>query len=184
MRTILALMVTAVLAGGPLVSAAYGAESQGAAQRPQPQRGRAQGGLPNPAPGVPVQELQQMFDAYALVQAQKLLQLSDEQYQRFFTRMTRLQEIRRQHTRQRMRLLGELRRMAGPQGAADDAALTTSIQALEALDEKFNADRRAARAAIDEALSVRQRASFRIFEEEMDRQKLEFLTRARQSGRE
>jgi len=38
--------------------------------------------------------------------------------------------------------------------------------------------------AVEETLSVRQRARFRLFEEEMERQKIEFLTRARQAGRE
>jgi hypothetical protein len=182
-KTVAALLMTAVVVGGPMTGLASGGDDQQTAQRPQPQRGRGQGGAPTAAPGVPVQELQSMFDAYTLVQAQKVLQLDDERYQQFFTRMTRLQELRRQHTRQRMRLLNDLRRMAGPQGAADEATLTSSIQALDALDEKFAVDLRAAHAAIDATLTVRQRAAFRFFEEEMDRQKIEFLTRARQAGR-
>src|SRR5688500_7690885 len=55
------------------------------------QRGRGQ--LPQVRPGMPIQQLQAMFDAYALVQAQRALRLSDEQYQRFFMRMNRLQDV-------------------------------------------------------------------------------------------
>jgi len=152
-------------------------------QQQQGQRGRGQGALPNPPGGVAVQELQAMFDAYALVQAQRVLRLSDEQYQRFFVQMNRLQDLRRQHTRQRMRLVGELRRMAGAQGNTDDATIGASLQELTALDEKFVLSLRAARTAIDEVLTVRQRAAFRFFEEDMERQKIDFMTRARQPGR-
>ncbi len=161
-------------------------EVQGAQEpdpRQQAQRGRGQGALPNPPGGVAVQELQQMFDAYALVQAQRVLRLSDEQYQRFFVQMNRLQDLRRQHTRQRIRQVNELRRMAGAQGNADDAAIGASLQELTALDETFVQSVRAARAAIDEVLTVRQRAAFRFFEEDMERQKIDFMTRARQPGR-
>lgn len=158
------------------------------AQNPRPlppnQRGGRQPiGPPNPGPGVPIQQLQTMFDAYALVQAQKVLQLSDEQYQQFFVRMNRFQDLRRQHTQQRVRLINDLRRMYGPQGA-DDAALGATMKQLEDLDAKFGQDLRAARVAIDDVLTVRQRAAFRFFEEDMERQKIDFITRSRQGGGE
>lgn len=151
---------------------------------PQNQRGGRQPiGPPNPGPGVPIQQLQTMFDAYTLVQAQKVLQLTDEQYQQFFMRMNRFQDLRRLHTQQRLRLVNELRRMSGPQGA-DDAALAATMKQLEDVDAKFGQDMRAARAAIDEVLTVRQRAAFRFFEEDMERQKIDFITRSRQGGGE
>lgn len=186
MSTLLVVIMTAAVTtgsgAGQYTWPVPGPEPQ-AQQAQRGQRGRGQGALPNPGPGVPVHELQQMFDAFALVQAQQVLQLSDEQYQRFFVRMNRLQELRRQHTRQRMRLINELKRMAGPQGTAGDDALTAQIAALDALDAKFSAELRGARAAIDEALTVRQRAAFRFFQEDMERRKIDFLTRARQTGR-
>lgn len=158
------------------------AASQEPPQRPLGQRGRGAAQPPNAGAGVALQELQEMFDAFALVQAQRVLQLPDDQYQRFFTRMNRLQDLRRQHTRQRLRLTNELRRMVND-GTADDAALTTALKGLEDLQIKAEQDLRAARAAIDEVLTVRQRARFRFFEEEMERQKIDFMTRARQAGR-
>lgn len=177
MQLIAALMIVCSLAP----SAA--AQQQGAEPR-QAARGGRGGNPPNAAAGAGVQELQQMFDAFALVQAQRVLQLSDEQYQRFFVRMNRLQDLRGQQNRQRMRLLNELRRMTGPQGNADDAALTTTLQNLDAQDLKFAEQLRAARQGIDEVLTVRQRALFRFFEEDMERRKIDYLTRARQGGRE
>jgi len=159
---------------------------QGPPEGPQPpqqqqQRGRGQG-LPAPAQGAPIQELQEMFDAFALVQAQRIMQLNDEQYAAFFTRMKRLQDIRRQHTRQRVRLVNQLRRGYGPENA-DDGRLAEGVRELDALDARFDQDVRAARAAIDEVLTVRQRAAFRFFEQDMEAQKVDYLTRARQGGR-
>jgi Spy/CpxP family protein refolding chaperone len=169
-------------AGGPQGPPEMGGP-QPQIQQPQRGRGQGQGPLPNPAPGVPIQELQEMFDAFALVQAQRVLQLNDEQYQRFFTRMNRLQDIRRQHTRQRVRLINDLRRQVGPINA-DEATLTATVRSLDDLESKFGQELRTARAAIDEVLTVRQRAAFRFFEEDMERQKIDFMTRARQPGRE
>jgi hypothetical protein len=154
-------------------------------QQPPPQQGqRGRGpGLPAPAAGAPIQELQEMFDAFALVQAQRIMQLNDEQYAGFFTRMKRLQDVRRQHTRQRVRLINQLRRGYGPE-RVDDARLTDIVRELDALDARFEQELRAAKAAVDEVLTVRQRAAFRFFEQDMEVQKVEYLTRARQPGRE
>lgn len=148
------------------------------AQRPAPgQRGRAQG-LPAARPGMPIQQLQAMFDAYALVQAQKALRLSDEQYQRFFVRMNRLQDVRRQHIRQRNQLLSELRRKWRPE--TDEAELVALTRRLDEVETTYDSEQRSARRAIDEVLTPRQVAFFRFFEEDMERQKIEFITRSRQ----
>ena len=150
--------------------------SQG--QRPaaaQGQRGRGQ--LPAVRPGMPIQQLQGMFDAYALVQAQKALRLSDEQYQRFFVRMNRLQDVRRRHIRQRNQLLNELRRKWRPE--TDEAELVALTKQLDEIETTYDSEQRMARRAIDEVLTPRQAAYFRFFEEDMERQKIEFITRSR-----
>lgn len=146
-------------------------------QQPPNQRGRGA----NQPGGIPMHQLQTMFDAFVLVEARKFLQLNDDQYQRFFTRMSRIQDLRRTHGQTRMRLLNELRRMYGPQNA-DEATLTAKVKEIEDLELKFMADMKAARAGIDEILTPRQRAGFRFFEEDMERQKIDFITRARQGG--
>jgi Spy/CpxP family protein refolding chaperone len=122
--------------------------------------------------------MQAMFDAYALVQAQKALRLSDEQYQRFFMRMSRLQDVRRQHMQRRMRLLNELRRQWTPE--SDEAELVALTKQLDDLETTYDAEHRTARRALDDVLTPRQMAFFRFFEEDMERQKIEFITRSRQ----
>src|SRR5688572_25725993 len=146
-------------------------------QRPAGQRGRGQG-LPPARPGVPIPQLQALFDAHVLVQAQKRLQLSDEQYQRFFMRMNRLQDVRRRHIRQRNQLLNELRRKWRPE--TDEAELVALTKQLDEIDTTFDSEQRTARRAIDEVLTPRQIAHFRFFEEEMERLKIEYITRSRQ----
>ena len=150
--------------------------------RQTPQGGR-QGGqrgrLPAARPGMPVPQLQAMFDAYALVQAQRALQLSNEQYDRFVSRMTRLQDVRRRHMQQRMRLLGELRRKWRPE--TEESELVALTKQLDELDTTFDSEQRTARRAIDEVLTPRQGAFLRFFEEDMERQKIDFITRSRQN---
>ena len=161
-------VITSAVLGLLLVGSV--AQAQEPPPRPQGARGRAQNAPPSPAPGVGLQELQEMFDAFVLVQAQRVLQLPDEQYQRFSMRI-------------RWRMLNDLRRSFGDAGT-DDAALAAALKAFDDAQGKFEQELLAARGAIEETLSVRQRARFRLFEEEMERQKIEFLTRARQAGRE
>ena len=173
MGATLAIVLMLAMAGVPLEP------PQGAnPQRPNQQRGRG-GELPNPGPGLPIQQLQAMFDAYALVQAQRVLQLTDEQYQQFFPRMNRLQDARRAQIQQRNRLLNELRRLFGPAGG-DEAAIGAALKRYEDAEVKAAQDVAAARQAVDEGLTIRQRAAFRFFEEDMERQKIDFITRARQ----
>lgn len=176
-RTILAGLIAGVVPGTAL--AAQGPPAQGDRGGAVNQRGRGQ--LPAPRPGVPLQQLQALFDAHVLVQAQKALQLSDEQYQRFFTRMNRLQELRRRHIQQRTRLLAELRRKWRPE--TGEAELTALTKQLDELETTYDNERRTARRAIDEVLTPRQGAFFRFFEEDMERQKIEFITRSRAGGR-
>jgi hypothetical protein len=143
--------------------------------------GRVGGQGPQVPGGGAVQDAQEMFDAYALVQAQRVLQLNDEQYQRFFPRLRTLQDIRRRHQQTRMRMLNELRRMNGPQ-RAEDAVLVEQARLYDEAMGRFHEEERAARRAIDEVISPRQRAIFRFFEEDMERQKVDFITRARRQG--
>lgn len=184
MGTMTAALLTVALAGGVQFQGPDMPQQPPQQQQPQQpqQRGRGQG-LPAPGPGAPIQELQEMFDAFALVQAQRIMQLNDEQYSRFFTRMKRVQDVRRQHQRQRVRLVNELRRGYGPD-RADDQVLAERVRALDELDARFDQELRTAKAAVDEVLTVRQRAAFRFFEQDMEIQKVDYLTRARQPGRE
>jgi hypothetical protein len=166
-----------------LSAASLGA--QGAPQRQgRPGRLPLQAGPP-PEPegaGVTPLEIQRMFDAYALVQAQDQLQISDGQYSRFLVRYKALQDIRRRSLQEHTRLVADLRRLlAGRQPG--DAVLEARIQALDDVDTRTIAEVKKAYESIDELLDIRQRASFRVFEEQMERRKLELITRARQANR-
>ena len=153
--------------------------SNGAAQQKAPpvneRPARAAGDL---SPG----EVVAMLDAYAVVQAQNALALSDAQYGPFVGRLRQLQETRRQNQRARNQIIQDLRKLAGPQGPAalDEAATRERLTALRELDDRSAVELRRAYAALDEVLDLRQQARFRVFEEQIERRKLDLLMRARQ----
>ena len=176
MRMLLAVLCVVVLAAESVVA-------QGALPR-QGRQGRQGRQAPGAAddPGVTPGEIQRMFDAYALVQAQDQLRLNDEQYSRFLIRFKSLQEIRRRSLQEHVQLVAELRRLLMT-GQPDEAQLKDRLQALQDVDLRAIADVRKAYEAIDQALDVKQQASFRVFEEQMERRKIELITRARQANR-
>lgn len=157
--------------------------AQGTQQRPGRQGRQAQQA---PAladdPGVTPVEIQRMFDAYALVQAQDQLRLNDEQYGRFLGRFKTLQDVRRRALQEHTRLIVELRRLL-TQGQPDEAQLKDRMQALQDVETHAISDVKKAYEAIDQTLDVRQQANFRVFEEQMERRKIELITRARQANR-
>jgi hypothetical protein len=135
-------------------------------------------------PGISAGEIQRWFDAYALVQAQEALQLSDAQYGRFVTRLKALQETRRRHQQSRNQILADLRRLTSPQtGTPDEASVRERLRVLRDEEDRAAADLRKAYEGVDEVLDVPQQARFRLFEEQMERRKLELLLRARQNAR-
>ena len=176
------LLIVALTAGIGL-SAPDGTVSQAekAAPDSRPKRAaaaeRAAGEL---SPG----EVVGMLDAYALVQAQDALQLNDSQYGTFVGRLKKLQETRRKNQQARNQIVQELRRLAGPQAATpvDEAGIRDQLKALHDLDERSTADMRRAYDSLDEVLDVRQQARFRIFEEMIERRKMDLLMRARQAA--
>jgi hypothetical protein len=126
-------------------------------------------------------DLQRLFDAYALVQAQDMLELSESQYGQFVTRLKALQETRRRTQQERQRRLQELLRLSNQQTPpVDDAVITERLRSLRDLDDRAAGEMRRAYDAIDQVLDVRQRGRFRAFEDQMERRKFELLLRARQ----
>jgi len=93
----------------------------------------------------------------------------------------------------------DLRRLVGPQGRAanqgaqggggaaiaaapppgDEGAVRDKVKALRAHDEQAALELRRAYDALDEGLDPRQQARFRIFEEQLERRKLDLIMRAR-----
>lgn len=133
--------------------------------------------------GLQPHEIITMFDAYVLVQAQSMLNLDDAHYAQFITRLKSLQEARRRNQQRRQRIVGELTRLARPDSKADDPAIAEQLRMLREHDDRTGIEVKKAYDGVDEVLSVRQQARFRVFEEQMERRKFEFLTRARQANR-
>jgi hypothetical protein len=123
-----------------------------------------------------------LLDAVVMARAQAALQLNDGQWAPFVQRLLKLQSLQRQHRNQRQRLLREIRQLIGPNApqTADDATITAKTKELDDLEARVAQDEAKALADIDQVLNVRQRAYFRVFLENMERQKLDLLLRARQ----
>jgi hypothetical protein len=155
------------------------------APAPGPGQGQAQGqGVP---PGTPETispgEFNRMFEAYALLQAQNQLKLTDEQYADFIVRLRGLQNARRRHQQSRVRLIQDLRRLTNPQNAnADENAIRIALDALAREDASAQEEITRALTQVDEILDVRQRARFRLLEEQLERWKLDLLSRVRRPG--
>jgi hypothetical protein len=126
-------------------------------------------------------ELANALDQYALIQARRMLQMDDAQYMQFVPRLKSLQITRRRNTVARARLVQSLRKLSGPraEGEPDDKAILDALTALHDHDDRALRELQAAYAAVDEVLTVRQRARFRLFEENIENRKLDLLMRAR-----
>jgi hypothetical protein len=126
-------------------------------------------------------EFAELVDAYAVVQAQKILELDEAQYGSFVTRFRALQAVRRKHAGERLRAIQELNRLT--RRGATDEALRERLAALDALDAAAAAEVGKAVAAVDAGLTLAQRARFRVFEDLMERRKFDLLARARSRAR-
>ena len=137
---------------------------------------------PEAEPDLSPGEIQRMFDALLLADAQRTLALTDRQYPDFVTRLRVLQDTRRSNLQLRVRLLGELQRLTNPRGpGGEEAAIKERLGALQELESRNAAELRRAYNQLDEVLDVRQQARFRVLEEQLERRKLELLIRARQN---
>jgi hypothetical protein len=185
-------MKDAMITGRSVVVAALLAVSCAASafaahpQQPPSAPAAAVPGLPvgQDVPPISAGQIQRWFEAFTVLQAQEALQLSEAQYGRFVTRLKALQEMRRKHQQARNQVLGELRRLTNPEkGSNDEASITERLKALREEDDRASADVKKAYEGVDETLDIRQQARFRLFEEKMEQQKLELLTRARANAR-
>ncbi len=149
------------------------------AQPARAPRGQVPPARPPAVAGLSPAEVQRWFDAYILVQAQQALSLTDEQYAKFVGAMRTLQDTRRRHQQERARLVRELARLSA-QSPVDEQAIGTALTSLRQHDANAAEELSRAYAAVDAVLTPRQQARFRVFEENMERRKLELVLRARQ----
>jgi hypothetical protein len=125
-----------------------------------------------------------MLDNYAAIRAQEALTLDDAHYTEFVTRLRTLQQIRRRNQQAHNRLVQDLRRLAGAQAAPpyDEGAIRERLRAMREQDDRAAVELRQAYDAVDEVLDIRQQARFRIFEEMIERRKLDLLMRAQNAA--
>lgn len=143
-----------------------------------------------------------MLDTYALVQAQEVLRLTDAQYAPFVTQLRNLQKTRRRNQQARNQIVRELGKLTAPAGGAagrqnqpqtdeaataerqkaNEATIRDRLKTLRDLDDRAAIELRQAYDALDEVLDARQQARFRVFEEMLERRKLDLLMRARQGA--
>ena len=184
LSVLVGLLVAGTLGAAPaLAAASFQAPATPDAQDPPARPNR--GNRPDPSdPLAPVStgELVNMLDTYAIVRAQAELTLNDAQYAQFVTRLKRLQEARRRNQRERNQILQDLRRLTGPlaPSPADETVVRERLKALRDHDERATVEMRKAYETLDEVLDVRQQARFRIFEETIERRKLDLVLRARE----
>lgn len=140
----------------------------------QPGRGRPQPEHMRPA------DVERTFDDLVLRQARQRLELDRDQMQPFTERVRALQMVRRRGIGERLRLLAELGRLAGPrQTAPDEAEISARLAELSEFEARQAAALRQAYSSLDEVLTPVQRARFRVLEEQLERRKIELITRAR-----
>ncbi len=174
-RQLLLALFIAGIAGSVATTAA---QPPGApAQRPVPPAGR---GEPRATP-CPTRRWPTCSTPTPSSRRQTELTITDDKYGTFAARLKKLQNVRRRNQRQRQQLVRELFRMAGPRAPvpADETAIRNQLAALRDHDERAAVELRQAYDALDEVLDTRQQARFRMFEEQIERRKLDLLVRAR-----
>jgi hypothetical protein len=163
----------------PPTQAAEPARGQrGAGQRPG-----ARQGLPPAGPNMTLEQLQDYLDVAAVIQAERRLQLTADQYPNFVARLRKVQALRRQHQQQRARLLRELRALVQPEAGPPfrEEVISERLKTLDEINVKAAQELRQAYLDLDGILAPWQRARFRLLEEEQERQKFELLAKLRQA---
>ena len=173
------ILIAALLLATPV----FAQEPPAQPQAPPPRGGGPLPGLDNGdmTPG----EIQKLFDAYLVMEAQQALNLTDQQYPQFLARLRTLQDTRRRTMQERNQLMGQLQRLTNPRlpKPVDESEIKARLTSLQDLESRTSAEMRKAYSALDEVLDVRQQARFRVFEEQIERRKIELLMRARQQNR-
>ena len=169
---------TCAIAGLMLVCGGVATSSAGA-RTGVPATGQAQPAKPSGQ--ISPADIQAMFDAMTVMDAERFVTLTPEQFPSFVQRLKKLQEARVLHMRRRNRAMNELRMLANPQtGKGDDAAIDAKLKELATIEAEGQVAVRNALDALDQLLSPRQRARFRILEANIELKKLDFLSKVRQ----
>jgi hypothetical protein len=140
--------------------------------------------------GIPLEEAatpeaaDALFERYVRRQARVALQLTPAEMRTFEPRLANLQATRRRLQRERQRHLNALAAATRRGAGADTDAVRDQLAAFEAFKVSADTQLREAMAAVEDVLTVEQRARFLVFERQMERRKLELLSRARREAAE
>jgi hypothetical protein len=146
-----------------------------------PPPGRRGGAAPGGAPTTA--EVEQLFDRYVRNQARIALNLTPDQMATFAPEFNRLQATRRRVQRERQRLLNQLTSASRGGGTDNEDAIAERVAAVDEHRVASEQQIRDALAAVDQVLTVQQRARFRVFEQRIERQRLDLLSRAQRAAR-
>lgn len=153
--------------------------------QPPPARVGRPGAGRNPAEGgLNMADVNEIFRGMELTSAERILQLSEQQFAPFMNEFRHLQRVRDQHQMQRQRLLNAIRQAINGfngQPPADDATVEALTKKFDEFERMMDQEIKARHAAVDAVLTVRQRARFRVFQENMERQKMELLAKVMRS---
>lgn len=180
-----AARLVAAVCMGLMAVGASAAAGQAASQTPGQARRAGAGGAVGAATAgqYSVAEVEQMFDALTLMQAEQTLQLSETQFPNFISKLRALQQQRRRYQQERRQTIQQLVKLTGqPAASSDDVQIKDRLKVLADLDQRACAELRTAYEAIDQILTVRQQARFRILEEQVERRKFDLLARARRGA--
>ncbi len=120
-----------------------------------------------------------MVDAYVIANIQDSLDLDDDQYTRVIPLVNKLQKTRREHLRERGRVLREMRRLLSS-GTATEADVEEALKVFNALETEGPEQIRAQLSALDAVLTPLQQAKYRVFELEVEQRMRELMRRGRQ----
>ncbi|MFO7694140.1 MAG: hypothetical protein R6V57_13715 [Vicinamibacterales bacterium] len=174
---LLAVMWTAAAANA--AQDAQAPPATAARVRPEARQAQGRAAAAPQADRLDVAELQRLFDAYTVMQVQEALQLDDEQFGQFLPKLKALQDTRRRGEQARNRLVADLGRLTAAPAAVDESAVRARLRDLQELESRTSADLRRAYDTLDAQLDVRRQARFRVFEQNMERRKLQLMLRAR-----
>src|SRR6185436_7661842 len=102
----------------------------------------------------------------------------------FIAKLRVLQDARRRNQQEKNQLMQRLQRLTAPRApAAESGMIEGVLKSLQELESRNAAEMRKAYDELDQVLEVRQRARFRVLEEQIERRKIELLMRARHQNR-
>ncbi len=134
---------------------------------PAPPQAPCSSGQPCPL-GPEMEKERRLLEAVRVTRMTEALKLSDEQVDRFFSRLKQLEGKRRQLRQEKSRIIEELSRLL--EQAEKQKELKTKIEELEKLEQEEREGIRRMMKGLDSLLTIEQQARWRVFNERFDQE--------------